>query len=288
MRPELAASIDSGRALLAQLRPSSWQARVLSDSADGRSTVEYSSPQSVVIAKFQPDQAGRTAFAVHELLSKTACVVLRVPRALHYDEHLRVLLLEAARGVPGTDLDPVRDGTALERIGLALRELHALRAPLGAVKLLADHLRELVRPAPEVLAEAVPAKSALIHQTVAEILGAQAAWPNVPAVLLHRDFHLRQLFDDGACVSVIDWDLAALGDPAFDVAYFTAYLKTHFDGVAALQGIEAFMKGYAPDDALRLRVPVYERFNHLRRACRRFRIRDQGWERELGRMLDLL
>ncbi len=288
MRPQLAAAIEAGSALLARLRPAAWVASVLSDSEDGRSTVRYSSAAGAVIAKFYPDQVGRTAFAAHQRLADADCQVLRVPRALHYDEQLRVLLLESARGVAGTDLDPRRHAAAFERIGRALRELHTLQHEGGEKKRLSDHLQELVRPAPQVLAAALPAWSAAIERTLAEISIQEAAWPQVPAALLHRDFHCRQLFDDGAHISVIDWDLCALGDPAFDVAYFMAYLKTHFDGRVAQQGIDAFSSGYGVDQPLRSRVPVYEQFNYLRRACRRFRIRDQGWEGELARMLDLL
>jgi aminoglycoside phosphotransferase (APT) family kinase protein len=107
-------------------------------------------------------------------------------------------------------------------------------------------------------------------------------------VPLHRDFHLRQLFDDGAHVTVLDWEDAAAGDPAFDVGYFTAYLRTHHGDAAAAGGIAAFRAGYGGDDALWARVPVYERFNFLRRAARRWRLKDDGWERELAAMMQRL
>jgi aminoglycoside phosphotransferase (APT) family kinase protein len=104
-------------------------------------------------------------------------------------------------------------------------------------------------------------------------------------VPLHRDFHLRQLFDAGEHVTVLDWDDAASVEPTFDVGYFTAYLKTHHEAADAGQGIDAFAAGYGGDEALWARVPVYERFNFLRRAARRYRLRDAGWERELASML---
>jgi aminoglycoside phosphotransferase (APT) family kinase protein len=86
-------------------------------------------------------------------------------------------------------------------------------------------------------------------------------------------------------VTVLDWDDAASGDPAFDVGYFTAYLKTHHEAADAGQGIDAFAAGSGGDEALWARVPIYERFNFLRRAARRYRLRDAGWERELASML---
>lgn len=59
------------------------------------------------------------------------------------------------------------------------------------------------------------------------------------AVPLHRDFHLRQLFDDGKFVTVVDWDLSAQGDPAFDVAYLTT-CATHYNPVEAEAGASVF------------------------------------------------
>jgi len=130
-----------------------------------------------------------------------------------------------------------------------------------------------------------PSDAHVVEATLTRLFDEEARSGAVAPVLLHRDFHLRQLFDDGQRVTVLDWDDAALGDPAFDVAYFTTYLATHLDAEQAALGSAAFRAGYGGDAALWARTATWARFNWLRRACRRLRLRDAGWERELAAMV---
>jgi aminoglycoside phosphotransferase (APT) family kinase protein len=151
-----------------------------------------------------------------------------------------------------------------------------------------DHVRELIRPGPATLATAFPQHAARVRRTLEELDAAELSWGPLPVAPLHRDFHLRQLFDDGEHITVLDWDDAASGDAAFDVGYLTAYLRSHHGDDAAASGIAAFRAGYGGDPALWSRVRVYERFNFLRRACRRLRLQDRGWDRELAAMMSRL
>ena len=72
------------------------------------------------------------------------------------------------------------------------------------------------------------------------------------------------------------------------VAFYAALTsKGHavIEAETAQAGISAFCAGYGAGGGIRERVPVYEQFNYLRRACRRFRLRDAGWEAEMTAML---
>jgi aminoglycoside phosphotransferase (APT) family kinase protein len=68
------------------------------------------------------------------------------------------------------------------------------------------------------------------------------------ATPIHKDFHPGHVIVNGS-VAVVDFDESRLGDPAFDVAHFCAYL--HF--VALRRGLAArraeleaaFLEGYA-------------------------------------------
>src|SRR5262249_20493753 len=180
---------------------------------------------------------------------------------------------------------PAESPRVMPRVGRALRELHEQPLWPGLERRLRDHVAELIRPAPAALVEAFPELAGTVNRTLERLRFADERWGKLPMTWLHRDFHLRQLFDDGRRVTVIDWDDLAFGDAAFDIGYFTAYLKTHHAAADAETGIAAFRSGYGGDEALWSRVPDYERFNFLRRACRRFRLKDDGWREEIGAMM---
>ena len=284
----LTARIETVRAELAVRRPGDWVASILDSSCDGRAVVEYQSADARVIAKFREDGGGIQSYAMLMQLAAAGTHVLRVPTPIAWVDGADALLMSAATGEPCTELTPSRAPQALERIGRALAELHHTPLVHAEPRTMADHIRDLVRPSPYSLIEAMPSWADVIARALEGLLLAERAWGRVAVAPLHRDFHLRQLFDDGRCVTVLDWDDAAPGDPAFDVGYFTTYLRTHRTAEEAECGIRAFRRGYGGDAALWARVPVYERFNYLRRACRRYRLRDAGWEGELEAMLQAL
>ena len=293
MRETLSERIEAARRELAALRPGDWEASVREESPEGGVVVEYRSGADRVVGKLRADRAhgrdapgsGEAAFRLLASLAERETRTFRVPRPILWCAGPRALLTEAAAGEPCRGLDPARAADTLERIGRALRELHELPAPPGPPRRLADHVAELIRPSPEALASALPAHAGRISGTLERLRTAEAAWGELRVATLHRDFHLRQLFDDGRRITVVDWDDAASGDPAFDVGFFTAYLRTHFDARVAQAGISAFCAGYGAGGGIRERVAVYEQFNYLRRACRRFRLRDAGWEVEMTAML---
>ena len=288
MRATLSERAESARLALAELDPGVWESRVLEESPDGRAVVEYRCEARRIIGKFRADGGGGEGMALLQQLFAQTPGVLRVPRPVAWLEPTGALLTEAAAGLPCRQLELAKSQPALVRIGRALAELHRIPMSWGEPKRLHDHSVELMRPSPEALAAALPTHAARIRRALEDLAASEVRWSPIVPVLLHRDFHLRQLFDDGTHITVLDWDDAACGDAAFDVGYFTTYLKTHYERAEADLGIAAFREGYGGDDSLWSRIPVYERFNALRRACRRFRLRDAGWERELERMLVLL
>ncbi len=240
-------------------------------------------PRRVVAKRSAGDSAARTLPRVQCLLAeleRTGARELGIPRPLF--ERDGWLVSEHAPGEPLASRRLSR--RAYRRVGRALARLHRL-TPVGLdPRSLEDHLAERVRPHPEELLRSLPERGALLSRALAW-LRANDAWPS--PVPIHRDFHLRQLFDTPERTWVVDWDDLAAGDPAFDVAGFLVYLHTHPAPDRPVQEA-AFRSGYvelAPwPDADRLGLHVG--FHLLRRACRRYRLRDPGWERELDRMLD--
>lgn len=286
MRPELDERLDAVCAAFGDWHGGRWSVRRLEPSPEGRTVAELSDGAQTVIAKLGIDDSGAATFQRLDALYSLSCETLRVPEPLAWFAETRALVTARAEGAPLRKLDPRGSAEAFMRIGRALAELHAAPLVLGGTKEFADHLAELIRPAPLALAEARPGDAARIRTALARLDAEVASWGGTPVTPIHRDFHLRQLFDDGRHVTVLDWDDAAMGDPAFDVGYFTAYLRSHHGDDAAAPGIAAFLDGYGADAALSARLATYERFNALRRASRRFRLQDAGWEAELDAMLD--
>ncbi len=285
MRPELAARLAEVCTSLRDWYGGTWQVIRVAPSPEDRTVAELGNGERQVIAKLGPDDRGAQAFERLDALSGLELATLRVPEPLAWFAGPRALVLARAEGVALQKLDPAGSPEVFARIGRALAELHGATLVLGEVKRFDDHLRELLRPSPAALIAARPQDAPRIESALARLHAEAARWGETPIVTLHRDFHLRQLFDDGTHITVLDWDDAAMGDPAFDVGYFTAYLRTHFGDEASASGIAAFLDGYGADATLSARLATYERFNALRRACRRFRLQDAGWELEFDAML---
>ena len=291
----LSERVEAARRELEFVRPGAWSAGEPAMTGEGRAIVEYTCDGGRVIGKLFADVdparggarlsariGGDETFQRQEWLAGLGTPTLRVPRAVVWCAVPRVLVTEAASGRACRTIPACEWPDVMPRIGRALRELHEQPLWPGLELRLRDHMNDLIRPAPAEIAKAFPQHADIVNRTLERLRAADEGWGELPMTWLHRDFHMRQLFDDGEHVTVIDWDDLAFGDAAFDVGYFTAYLKTHHAASDAETGIAAFRSGYGGDDALWSRVPDYERFNFLRRACRRLRLRDQGWEHELA------
>lgn len=228
------------------------------------------------IVKCFSDDSGEQTFSVmrgvEEAILARPDAVLRVPRALWYDPLRRCLIQERVEATPVAAAGANHLPRAMRAVGEALAELHALPVQFGASRTFDDHLHDLFDPHPDVLCVRLPGCADRVGSILAECRR-QAEWGEAGA-LLHRDFHLRQLFRDPAHVWVIDWDLCACGDPALDVGNFVMTLglgRYTGDGAAATR---AFLAGYALKGDLDVfrRVPAYVALSYLRRACKSIRL----------------
>ena len=252
-------------------------------------------PPLRIFTKLLTSGGGQTAFGAQHWLDSqlTPHNVLAVPKPILYDSQHGIFAMQQ---VQGRDVRQVHLSiTATEdirRIGSALATLHNLPVPNLPSKIMADHLTELVRPHPLTLAARLPAYRDQIQDTL-RWLEATAERYTFVATPIHRDFQLRQILLQEQ-VSVLDWDTFAVGDPAFDVAYFLVYLETHLPAASAKELSTDFLAAYGESREwsesqtdLIARIPLYQAFNYLRRACRRIRLQDTRWQTEVERMLQL-
>ena len=309
MRPMTPATAELAQAVCERLGPGYAAAPAvetcLSDSPDGRRVTELRfrardrRGQDIrIIAKQFANDTGAATYAAMKALeaaeaARREASPLALPRALFYAPEVRALGLEPAPGRSYRELarDDARFTEHLRLAGAALAALHALDVPTLRIATVEDHIADLMRPSPGALAAAMPRHAESVAAIVAGLhAGERRLLDRAPVapVPVHRDFHLGQLFRAGGRVALIDWDLVALGDPALDLGNFAVYLRTRVPHAAA-RGWQAFVAGYTEraGTAALERVALYEALTYLRLTCKRLRLRPEGFERDIARMLRL-
>jgi aminoglycoside phosphotransferase (APT) family kinase protein len=138
------------------------------------------------------------------------------------------------------------------------------------VRGLPGHVLDLIRPHPEVLAGAVSELAEQLRFVLDALHAAIGAGPQHP---VHRDLHPRQLIVAGDAVVLLDWDLAAQGDPALDVGNLRAWAQ-HRQPAVAPAATAAFERGYAQvgDPDVLGKAAAYTAFTQLRLAVKRYRL----------------
>lgn len=180
---------------------------------------------------------------------------LRVPSVLGEDHDREILVVGA---VAGRHLEAVADGElegAFGRLGAALAHLHGLPLPADALALprwtgVDD---AALGHAADTLAWARPDLAGLVHDTAARLSRCRPAMAG--AVGLHGDMNSRNWLITRHDVGLIDFDQAAAGPAAGDLAAVLAWLRSRtLTGAwpaareAALAG--ALLGGYAAVRAL--------------------------------------
>jgi Phosphotransferase enzyme family len=173
---------------------------------------------------------------------------LRVPEPMGLVPRYRMVLY---RSFDGDRLDRVASAERVEHGVQAaarwLRRLHTSDIDLSRRMSLDQEVISGQQWA-NLIGNAFPDMSELAHSVAARWRHHVPASGTTTAVPIHKDFHAGHvLLGDGVCV--IDLDEARLGDPALDVAHFSAYLEVVSgpDGSRRLQ--ELFRREYVGGDS---------------------------------------
>lgn len=242
-----------------------------------------------VLKRYDRSVGGRTAAAMralHRTLAHLDDPALAVPEVRHWDPRRGVLTQAPAPGAPLLPLlESARRPEALRAVARALACLHASSARIGRVTTMADHLADLVRPASGHIGDVLPALQPRIDAVVAALIAWDRTRPPVAPVPVHRDAHARQMFLTGRQVCLVDWDLAARGDAALDVANFAMYLRTHLSRDAD-DAATVFLDAYAAHGTeLSARLPPFIAMTCVRLLCKAHRLRPAGWRTRVGQLL---
>ena len=143
---------------------------------------------------------------------------LRVARTIHASRKHAALTHEWIEGSPLAIFAP-DGGAALARAGEALAELHAQKPVRRERRFAAE-----ARASAALVAVLAPQLAAPIR-ALAEQIADRLAGVVAPVRALHGDFHAGQILLSGDSAALIDLDNACAGDPALDLAVFTAHAE---------------------------------------------------------------
>ncbi len=276
-------------------QPELWEARldILRYKPERRLVARLHAPDGsrALLKLYHAGDFGR-AYAGAEAFSRGA-VVSAPLLGLHRRHHALVWhWLDA----PSCDATLSTHPALAEEIGRAVATLHA--QPVAALTPVtrAEEARTLWA-ATEHTAYLLPELAARGRQLAATLEDRLCAAPALRCPV-HGDFSADQVLRTPVGVAVIDFDAAALGDPAWDLGTFRAQLERSVirgdltaERVAALQA--ALEAGYrAQRGSLPPGVALYTAAGLLRLAPHAFRTRQEGWPDEtqalLGRAEELL
>src|SRR5207247_7777186 len=171
---------------------------------------------------------------------------LRVPSPILYIPALSFLMMEQAEGEPlreilerRSDPDPYVKGAARW-----LARLHSCNITLDGASSRDDEIANSHRYA-RAASWLLPTLKSEIQSISNQLIDAQKTLQPCAGKPIHRDYHPRNIIVAPDLTTVIDFEEARMGDPAFDVGYFTAQTKmTHGLGGSTLQAVEAFIQEY--------------------------------------------
>jgi hypothetical protein len=255
--------------------------------APGAALVTHRAERRGVVRRVEHDRRATYTKAVRP--SRTASTVARarvsvdgvvVPRVTASDARLGTVTCAEVPGVQLHDLLAAGPAVSLRQlcsvgraVGEALARLHGTTPPSDV-------------DAHDAAAELQVTQAWLDHATTYGLLDSGlpvrahldrlygfAAEPGSGSALVHRDMHDKQiLIGEEDAVGMLDFDLAAIGEPALDLANLLVHLELrviqrHCSQEAARACAEGLVDGYRPGPDVWQRVPGYALATQLRLAA---------------------
>jgi aminoglycoside phosphotransferase (APT) family kinase protein len=267
-----------------------------------RYRVELNAPRphwSVIGKVYETNIEGQRAFDGMRRLwdsgfaSRTPGAV-RIPEPYGYLADLRLLLME---DVPGKSLKAlvkrrVAGPAEMRLLALALVKLHRYALALGGIFGVEHHLAVRCDGRHDALAQAFPEVAPQVHSIVERARELESQLGAVPTAV-HGDFHLGQVHVMNDRAWILDLDPLHVGDPAYDVAMMFVMLKQlerRIEDASYVRMLrDTFIHSYFYGGGYEVaqRVPLHVALIHLKRACKRFRYKDEeGWPYTVCRQIE--
>ena len=277
------------RALLA--RPGST---LLSHRPERRAVVRLEGSPGQRFAKDVRPSRVRAVSNVARDLSVSPDRPFTVPEVIEVDERQGVVIYSALAGIGLHALfcDRERLVPAARATGEALRWLHdKARRPERTHDAQAE-IGVLQKWLSRVEAFA-PTRCRRLHDAAAKVFQ-ELEVDSCGLTMIHRDFYEKQVvIGSNGQVGILDFDTAAVGEPALDVANIFAHLELRvLQGRCSLSSAshatDALLEGYDPRSEVVARLPAYRDASRLRLACiYAFRPRCSHLVTELVRRIEL-
>lgn len=221
--------------------------------------------------------------------SRSAADGICIPEPLEFSPSLSMLLQEE---VPGLSAKALLKQSAQEQhfrqVARTLAKLHKCPIIPSRIFRVKEHLLRC-HPAHDVLARSCPELARPINDLVAQAYTIEATLGDIDMAPVHADFHLGQVHLENDRVWLIDFDVLSYGDPATDLGNLLVFLKSKARTNAEIGGmIQIFLDEYFSlmDHSIAARIPLYEGLSYLRRACKCFRLQEDGWREQTGQLLE--
>lgn len=145
------------------------------------------------------------------------------PRIVHVDEARRAVVSELVidRSFPSLFMNPATRDAAIALLGTTLRRVHEL--PLPAVPA-PDDGRVLLAETRERL-DAGRGVPEFVRDAIGRVLSEGPPARDRPVVLSHNDVNPSNLAYDGERLVLLDWDVAGVNDPTYDLAAIAVFLR---------------------------------------------------------------
>jgi Ser/Thr protein kinase RdoA (MazF antagonist) len=211
-----------------------------------------------------------------------------MPEPLAFLPELCLLVQEEVPGVPLKDTLADADAPRrMRQLARVLTRLHGCGFRPGAPFRMRDHLSRC-HPKLPLLGLACPELEPEIDRLVKRAIEVEGAFDESGFTAIHGDFHMAQVHVEGERAFLIDFDALCLADPAADLGNVLVFLKgkaRRLPDVPRL--VDAFLEAYFEemDPAIAARIPLYEAITHLRRACKKLRLKGPRWEKKVRRMV---